>query len=353
MMPSRGSGRSISSCSAYARMLVSGVWRLWLTPRRKSSLAASSSSSWAFCASTWPNSWALRMATATSLANSSRRSWSARSQVRVAGSRPIEHADGVVADPQDGAQRAGLAGDDLLGRDLGRIDQDHLGIEHPEGRLGVERRLAGQELDAVARRGALDGRQDPPELAVAPLEVGGQAVVAVGEPGQLVVAGDPDRRREVAGGDAVDRRGDAAQRPGQVGRQQVATRRSRAGRRWPGRTAAAGRGSDRRRRRRRSAPIARTRSPKTVIGRTADEDQGEGQPGPEADPQRRRRRAVVEPIGRSASIVRQPAVAVGAVGRADRRRWSPGRAGSRRRGPSGGGPGGSGRARPSGAAGAS
>ena len=27
-------------------MLVSGVWRLWLTPRRKSSLAASSSSSW-------------------------------------------------------------------------------------------------------------------------------------------------------------------------------------------------------------------------------------------------------------------------------------------------------------------
>ena len=39
-------------------MLVSGVCRLWLTPRRKSSFAASSSSSWAFCASTWPNSWA-------------------------------------------------------------------------------------------------------------------------------------------------------------------------------------------------------------------------------------------------------------------------------------------------------
>ena len=37
-------------------MLVSGVWRLWLTPRRKSSLAASSSRSWAFWASTWANS---------------------------------------------------------------------------------------------------------------------------------------------------------------------------------------------------------------------------------------------------------------------------------------------------------
>src|SRR5919197_183091 len=69
-------------------MLASGVCRLCDTPRRKSSLAASSSISRWFCASTRANSWALRMATAISNANSSSRSWSARSQRRVAGRRP-------------------------------------------------------------------------------------------------------------------------------------------------------------------------------------------------------------------------------------------------------------------------
>ena len=88
MIPSRRSGRSCPSWSAWARMLVSGVCRLWLMPRRNSSFVASSSMSWAFCASTWANSWALRTATATWWANRSSRSWSARSQRRVAGSRP-------------------------------------------------------------------------------------------------------------------------------------------------------------------------------------------------------------------------------------------------------------------------
>ena len=63
--------------------------------------------------------------------------------------------------------------------------------------------------------------QDPSELAVAPVECRGQAVVAVGEAGQLVVALDLDAGREVARLDPVDRRGDRTQRGGQVGREKV------------------------------------------------------------------------------------------------------------------------------------
>ncbi len=88
MIDRRRSSRSSPSCSAKARMLVSGVWRLWLTPRRKSSLAASSSSSWVFWAATRWKSWALRIATPISAANSSSRFWSAGSQARVAGRWP-------------------------------------------------------------------------------------------------------------------------------------------------------------------------------------------------------------------------------------------------------------------------
>ena len=71
--------------SALARIDVSGVWRLWLTPRRKSSLTSPRRRSWRFWSWTWLNSSAFRMATPISLAYRSRRVWSARSQVWVAG----------------------------------------------------------------------------------------------------------------------------------------------------------------------------------------------------------------------------------------------------------------------------
>ena len=71
---------------------------------------------------------------------------------------------------------------------------------------------------------SLDRREDPAQLPVPPLEVGGQAVVAVREPGELVVAGDPDRGRQVARRGAVDGRGDRPQRRGQLGREQPGER---------------------------------------------------------------------------------------------------------------------------------
>ena len=49
----------------------------------------------------------------------------------------------------------------------------------------------GHRIDAVARLGRLDRGQDQAELAVAPLGVGGQAVVALGQLGQDVVARRP------------------------------------------------------------------------------------------------------------------------------------------------------------------
>ena len=101
-------------------MLVSGVWRLWLTPRRKSSLAASSSRSWVFWASTRANSWAFRIATAISLANSSSRSWSARSQRARRRQVADEHAELLLAGPEDGPDRQRLARDPLLDRDRRR-----------------------------------------------------------------------------------------------------------------------------------------------------------------------------------------------------------------------------------------
>ena len=86
-------------------MLASGVWRLCETPRRKSSLASSRLRRPRFWASTRAYSWALRMAPATSMANSSRRSWSARSQRRVAGRCPVTTP--MVASPTPSAARTG------------------------------------------------------------------------------------------------------------------------------------------------------------------------------------------------------------------------------------------------------
>ena len=83
----------VASVSAFDRIRVSGVWRLWLTPRRKSSFASDSVRSWLFCEATWANSCASRIATAISVAYRSSSDWSARVHGWVAGrtptSRPI------------------------------------------------------------------------------------------------------------------------------------------------------------------------------------------------------------------------------------------------------------------------
>jgi len=52
----------------------------------------------------------------------------------------------------------------------------------------------GDEVASVARRGVLDRLEDPAQLAVPALEVGREPVVALGEAGELILAGDDDRR---------------------------------------------------------------------------------------------------------------------------------------------------------------
>ena len=172
-------------------MLVSGVWRLWLTPRRKSSLAASSSSSWAFWASTVANSWALRIATATSLGEQ-------LEQVLVGalpgpGRRQVadEHAQPLVADPQVGPDRTRLAGDELLGRDGRRIDQDDLGVDHPERRPGIRGRAPTRNSTPSRGDARSIAARIRPSSRLRRSRSAAEPVVAVGQAGQLVVAGDP------------------------------------------------------------------------------------------------------------------------------------------------------------------
>ena len=129
-----------------------------------------------------------------------------------------EHAEHVAADAQDplaaGAISPGTTSSIGIGRgspsDDGRVD-------HPERDPGVVGGARRDDVDPVAWRDAFDRGEDPPELLVAPLEVGCEAVVALGQPGELVVAGDADRGRQVAGRDPIDRGRDRAQRRGQVG----------------------------------------------------------------------------------------------------------------------------------------
>ena len=65
-------------------------------------------------------------------------------------------------------------------------------------------------------RDGLERVDDPAQLDVPPLEVPRQAVVALGEAAELVVARELQGRPEVAGRDPVDRAGDRAQRRREV-----------------------------------------------------------------------------------------------------------------------------------------
>ncbi len=74
----------------------------------------------------------------------------------------------------------------------------------------------GQGTDPVARLGSLDRGQDPSELLVPARRVTGQAVVALGELRQRVVADDRDRLAHVTGRHPRDRGRDLAQRGDEV-----------------------------------------------------------------------------------------------------------------------------------------
>ena len=113
---------------------------------------------------------------------------------RVAGRRPNSTPSSLAARPQDGPQRARLAGDRLLDRDRapGRPSRPP---RRSSRTPSVASSAARATSESTPSRGdaVLDGREDPAELAVAPLEVRRQPVVALGEAGELVVAGDLDR----------------------------------------------------------------------------------------------------------------------------------------------------------------
>ena len=64
------------------------------------------------------------------------------------------------------------------------VDQEDPRVDHPKGRPGVIGGPADQPVDAVARRGRDERGEDPSELAVPALELGGEPVVALGETGR-------------------------------------------------------------------------------------------------------------------------------------------------------------------------
>ncbi len=116
------------------------------------------------------------------------------------GGQPAEqHAEDVAARAQDRSQRPGFTRDGVLDRDGRWVAEIDRGVDHPERDHGVVRRARGQEVDAVAWRDRFDRGEDPAQLTVPPLEVRREAIVALGELRELVVAGHPDRGREVAG----------------------------------------------------------------------------------------------------------------------------------------------------------
>ena len=122
-----------------------------------------------------------------------------------------------------------LAGDALLDRDrrAGRRGSTSASII-PNALRASWRPRAGDELEAVPRRAALDRREDPAELPVPPLEVGGEPVVALGEAGELVLARrrrsgverSPAEARSTARRDRPQRRGQVrGEEPGEEDRE--------------------------------------------------------------------------------------------------------------------------------------
>ena len=101
-----------------------------------------------------------------------------------------DDAQGRSGDGEVGAHGDGLARDELLDGDLARVDEEHLAVDHPEGGTRV---LGGPTRDG--RRGLiggdrLDGVQEPAQLLGTACKVMGQAVLALRQAADLVVAGE-------------------------------------------------------------------------------------------------------------------------------------------------------------------
>ena len=333
-------------------MLVSGVWRLWLTPAQEVVLGRVELEQLRGSAPRRvANSWALRMAAAISLANSSSRSWSARSQRRVAGRRPMS-----TPRSSPPARRTARSGRDTPGTTSS--SSTIAGVAHDDRRVDQRerrRRVVGRSgRRGPRRRRAARPRRWPRGCRPSSrLRRSRSAASRLWLSARRASSSSPDDLRSASARSPVETRStaDAIERSGasEVARPARTTSRSRrptmiarrtagrgpagvgrSGRRTPGRARA---------RRRRRRPAARSRRDEGERSAGCG-SRGAAPSGSTAGAPSRRAVAapVIGPVGRSRPVGRASAGA---------------RAGSRRRGPSGGGPAGSGRPRPSGAAGAS
>ncbi len=178
-----------------------------------------------------------------------------------------DDAQGRPGDGEVGAHGDGLAGDELLDGDLARVHEEHLAVDHPEGRARVLGRAAGDGRGGLIGGDGLDGVQEPAQLLVAAREVVGQAVLALGEAADLVVAGELQAGRGVTRRDPLHGPRERPQRAREVRRQERGEHDARARPRSRSRPAGRGRG-----RRRCPAPApasSRTTSPKPATGMTA------------------------------------------------------------------------------------
>ena len=118
------------------------------------------------------------------------------------------------------ARRDRIAGDGLLGGDLARVHEQQRAVDHPERDPRLVRGPADHGVGALEQARGLERDHDLAQLAVAAAEVAGEAVVALGEPAELVVAGQLEAARVLAGGHLVDGPGDGPERRAEVGREQ-------------------------------------------------------------------------------------------------------------------------------------
>ena len=113
-----------------------------------------------------------------------------------------------------------IAGHGLLGGDLARVHEQQRAVDHPERDPCLVRGPAHDRVGALEQARGLERDHDLAQLAVAATQVAGEAVVALGEPAELVVTGQLEAARILAGGHPVDGPGDGPERRAEVGGEQ-------------------------------------------------------------------------------------------------------------------------------------
>ncbi|MBP1706219.1 MAG: hypothetical protein H6Q36_1958 [Chloroflexi bacterium] len=135
------------------------------------------------------------------------------------GSPADEDAQDLGAGPDLRADGEGIAGHPLFLRGLGRVAGHEARVDQVEGSTRVRARARDQRLDPGPRIPGRHGGDDPPDLAVAARNPGGETILALGEAGQLVVGREVELGGGLAGSHPVERGGERPDRRGQAARQ--------------------------------------------------------------------------------------------------------------------------------------